>query len=130
MICTDSSFLIDYLTETDEGPAGSFLDAHDDEPFCAPAIALFEVYCGPADGSTGVSITEVADLLDWLDPVPFTEESAREAAHIRRELRASGRSIGTADVLVAADARRIGATLVTADTDFAAVDGLSVATFR
>jgi tRNA(fMet)-specific endonuclease VapC len=130
MICTDSSFLIDYLTETDNGPAAAFLEAHEDEPFYVSAIALFEIYCGPADDSAAVPVEKIAGLVDWLEPLPFTDESAREAAHIRRELRGTERSLGTGDVLIAADARRIGGTLVTADADFTAVDGLSVATFR
>lgn len=105
MLCTDSSFLIDYLTEADDGPAAAFLEAHDDEPFYAPTIALFEIYCGPADGA-GVTVERIAGLVDWLEPLPFTEASAREAAYIRRELRETYHSLGTADVLIAADTRR------------------------
>lgn len=129
MLCTDSSFLIDYLTEADGGPAADFLDAHDDELFSAPTIALFEIYCGPT-GDAAVPVERIAGLVDWLEPLVFTEASAREAASIRRELRETDHSLGTADVLIAADARRVDATLVTADADFAAVDDLSVATFR
>jgi tRNA(fMet)-specific endonuclease VapC len=129
MLCTDSSFLIDYLTESDGGPAAAFLDDHDEEPFYAPTMALFEIYCGSANGAS-VSIERIAELVDWLEPLAFTEASAREAAHIRRELRETNESLGTADVLIAADARRVGATLVTADADFAVVSGLSVRTFR
>jgi tRNA(fMet)-specific endonuclease VapC len=77
-----------------------------------------------------VSVERIAGLVDWPEALPFTEMSAREAAHIRRELREANQSLGTADVLIAADARRVGATLVTADTDFGAVDDLSVRTFR
>ena len=129
MLCTDSSFLIDYLTEADGGPAAEFLDTHGDEPFSASTIALFEIYCGPA-GNGAVPVERIAGLVDWLEPLPFTDAVAREAARLRRELRGTDRSLGTADVLIAATARQAGATLVTADSDFVAVDGLSVKTFR
>jgi predicted nucleic acid-binding protein len=129
MLCTDSSFLIDYLTEADGGPAADFLDAHDDELFSAPTIALFEIYCGPS-GDAAVPVERIAGLVGWLEPLPFTDAVAREAARIRRELRETSRSLGTADVLIAATARQAGATLVTADSDFTTVDDLSVKTFR
>ncbi|WP_256684157.1 PIN domain-containing protein [Halococcus qingdaonensis] len=129
MLCTDSSFLIDYLTEAGGGPAADFLDAHDDESFYAPTIALFEIYCGPTGNGT-VPVERIASLVDWLEPLPFTDAVAREAARIRRELRETSRSLGTADVLIAATTRQAGATLVTADSDFTTVDDLSVKTFR
>ncbi len=46
----------------------------------------------------------------------FAEEDAREAADIRAHLKRQGEPIGPYDVLIAAQARRTGATLVTANT--------------
>src|SRR5438552_13611284 len=42
----------------------------------------------------------------------FDEPDARDAAHIRAHLRRLGAPIGPYDVLIAAQARRVGATLV------------------
>jgi tRNA(fMet)-specific endonuclease VapC len=57
----------------------------------------------------------------------FAEEDAREAADIRAHLKRQGEPIGPYDVLIAAQARRTGATLVTANTgEFERVPGLIV----
>lgn len=58
----------------------------------------------------------------------LAEEDAREAADIRAHLKRRGEPIGPYDVLIAAQARRTGSTLVTANTDeFQRVPGLVVA---
>jgi tRNA(fMet)-specific endonuclease VapC len=57
----------------------------------------------------------------------FAEDDAREAADIRAQLKRLGTPIGPYDVLIAAQARRSGATLVTANTsEFERVPGLVV----
>jgi tRNA(fMet)-specific endonuclease VapC len=59
--------------------------------------------------------------------LPFEAADAIEAAEIRAQLRRPGRPIGPYDVLIAAQARRAGATLITANTrEFARVPGLLV----
>ena len=57
----------------------------------------------------------------------LAEDDAREAAAIRAHLKRQGTPIGPYDVLIAAQARRSGATLVTANTsEFERVPGLVV----
>jgi len=59
--------------------------------------------------------------------LPFEAEDAREAAEIRADLKRAGAPIGPYDVLIAAQARRAGTTLVTANTrEFERVPGLTV----
>jgi tRNA(fMet)-specific endonuclease VapC len=59
--------------------------------------------------------------------IDFSERDATEAADIRAHLRRLGTPIGPYDVLIAAQARRAGTTLVTANTgEFARVPGLQV----
>lgn len=58
----------------------------------------------------------------------LAEQDAREAADIRAHLKRQGEPIGPYDVLIAAQARRTGSTLVTANTtEFQRVPGLIVA---
>ena len=58
----------------------------------------------------------------------LAEQDAREAADIRAHLKRQGQPIGPYDVLIAAQARRTGSTLVTANTnEFQRVPGLVVA---
>lgn len=59
--------------------------------------------------------------------LPFEEADAREAADIRAHLRRKATPIGPYDLLIAAQARRVGATLVTANTrEFERVPGLVI----
>jgi tRNA(fMet)-specific endonuclease VapC len=60
-------------------------------------------------------------------PWPFEPEDAEEAGDIRAELEREGRPIGPYDILIAAQARRRGALLVTANTgEFTRVPGLKI----
>ncbi len=62
-----------------------------------------------------------------LSLLPFEAEDAREAADIRAHLKRAGAPVGPYDVLIAAQARRAGTTLVTANTrEFERVPGLIV----
>jgi predicted nucleic acid-binding protein len=57
---------------------------------------------------------------------PLDEQAAIEFAKISQELRSIGRIIPPFDMLIAASARQLGLTLLTADTDFQAVPRLRV----
>jgi tRNA(fMet)-specific endonuclease VapC len=60
-----------------------------------------------------------------LELTPFDEEDAREAGSVRAELESVGKPIGAYDVLLAGQARRRGATLVTSNAkEFARVRNL------
>lgn len=62
-----------------------------------------------------------------LQLIAFEEADAEEAADIRAHLRRQGTPIGPYDVLIAAQARRAGTALVTANTgEFIRVPGLQV----
>lgn len=66
--------------------------------------------------------TFLAGPLEW---IVFEEQDAREAGAIRAELEQAGRPIGAYDVLLAGQARRLGAILVTSNVrEFERVAGL------
>ncbi|MCL4814489.1 MAG: type II toxin-antitoxin system VapC family toxin [Vicinamibacteraceae bacterium] len=68
--------------------------------------------------------TFAAGPLEW---TPFDEDDAREAGAVRAALELAGTPIGAYDVLLAGQARRHGAVLVTSNTDeFNRVSGLEV----
>jgi len=91
------------------------------------SIASFELWYGV--GKSQRTALEAARLetflagpLEW---VVFEEQDAREAGAIRSELEQAGRPIGAYDVLLAGQARRLGATLVTSNVrEFERVTGL------
>jgi tRNA(fMet)-specific endonuclease VapC len=65
----------------------------------------------------------LAGPLEW---VQFDEEDAREAGNVRAELESIGKPIGAYDVLLAGQARRRRATLVTSNgKEFGRVRGLN-----
>ena len=64
-------------------------------------------------------------LLTYVATLPFGESEAMAAAEIRCDLAAKGQPIGPYDVLIAAHARSMGATLVTHNVrEFKRVKGL------
>jgi len=124
MICLDSSFLVDYLEGVEA--TRSFLSDNEHRPFFAPTVVLYELYRGAARSSGPETVGDLAADLDWLQPLPFDEATAREAAHVEAELRADGRPVNLGDVLIAGVCRTNGATLVTRDGHFEHVEDLDV----
>jgi tRNA(fMet)-specific endonuclease VapC len=92
-----------------------------------PAIVLYEIWYGikkSARARANAAVLAVFLSLDVM-PWPFESEDAEEAGDIRAALKRAGTPIGPYDVLVAAQARRRGAVLITAnEREFARVAGL------
>jgi tRNA(fMet)-specific endonuclease VapC len=95
-----------------------------------PAIVRFELEYGCARSVKRDQSRAALDgfLSASFEQPPFDIDDAREAGEIRAELEAKGTPIGAYDTLIAAQARRRGATLVTANMrEFSRVPGLLVA---
>ena len=95
--------------------------------FLVSSIVAFELWYGVAKSQRKDSNTQRLEVffagpLEW---TLFDEEDARAAGTVRAELEAVGKPIGAYDVLLAGQARRNGATLVTSNAnEFARVVGL------
>jgi tRNA(fMet)-specific endonuclease VapC len=91
------------------------------------SIVAFELWYGVAksprkNNNTQRLETFLGGPLEW---ALFDEDDARAAGIVRAELETVGRPVGAYDVLLAGQARRRGATLVTSNTkEFARVRGL------
>ena len=91
------------------------------------SIVAFELWYGVAksqrkDSNTQRLETFLGGPLEW---ALFDEDDARAAGTVRAELETVGRPVGAYDVLLAGQARRRGATLVTSNTkEFARLQGL------
>jgi tRNA(fMet)-specific endonuclease VapC len=91
------------------------------------SIVAFELWYGVAtsqrkDSNTQRLETFLGGPLEW---ALFDEADARAAGTVRAELETVGRPVGAYDVLLAGQARRRGATLVTSNTkEFTRVQGL------
>ncbi len=93
------------------------------------AICLCELRYGIAKSKVpDISESRLPILLRMpIKIVDFDADDAREAALIRASLERAGTPIGPYDILIAAQARRRAATLVTANTrEFSRVPGLLV----
>ena len=91
------------------------------------SIVTFELWYGVAksqwkDSNTQRLETFLGGPLEW---ALFDEDDARAAGTVRAELETVGTPVGAYDVLLAGQARRRDATLVTSNTkEFARVQGL------
>lgn len=93
---------------------------------CTTVIVAAELRYGCASGSKRL-LKAVEDLLGEITVLPFDVPADAEYGGIRSELEAAGKPIGGNDLLIAAHARAVSATIVTANTDeFKRVRGLKV----
>jgi len=91
------------------------------------SVVAFELWYGVAKSQRKESNTQRLDafLAGPLEWTLFDDEDAREAGTVRAELETAGKPIGAYDVLIAGQARRRGATLVTSNVgEFDRVTGL------
>ena len=90
-------------------------------------IVLAEREFGVIKGGNATLRRKLQSLEQLLTVEPFTREDARRYATLRHQLEARGQGIGPFDTLIAAQALRLGATVVTRNIrEFSRIIGLSV----
>jgi len=93
------------------------------------SIALFELRFGAANSARPEANARMLDALlsEGIDILDFNSEDADEAGKLRAHFKRAGTPIGPYDILIAAQARRRSATLVTANVgEFSRTPGLIV----
>jgi tRNA(fMet)-specific endonuclease VapC len=130
MICLDTNAVIDVLNN---GSSLVRLRIHRtigmDRHIAISSIVLFELRYGAMKSARPErNVRRIADfLVGPIAVLPFEPGDAEEAGDIRAAVERAGTSIGPYDLLIAAQARRRGALLVTANTrEFARVPGLDI----
>ncbi|PZA09214.1 VapC toxin family PIN domain ribonuclease [Rhodopseudomonas palustris] len=94
---------------------------------CTSIIVAAELRYGCAKSGSVRLTKAVADLLEEIDVLPFEPPADEAYGAIRCSLEAAGTPIGSNDLLIAAHAKSVGATIVTANTqEFGRVQGLAV----
>jgi tRNA(fMet)-specific endonuclease VapC len=92
-----------------------------------PAIVLYEIWYGIKKSVRARANAAILAVFLDLDVMPIEPEDAEEAGDIRAALERAGTPIGPYDALAAAQARRRGAVLITAnERGFARVAGLKI----
>ncbi len=80
-------------------------------------ITSFELFAGAAKAREPErEIQKINALLDVVEEMPFTVETARAAGRLRAQLEKNGTPIGAYDLLIAAQALATGLILVTGNT--------------
>ena len=98
-----------------------------DATMLVSSVVAFELWYAVAKSQRQEANTQRLEAF-WAGPIeltPFDEEDAQEAGRVRAAREIAGKPIGAYDVLIAAQARRRSATLVTSNVaEFDRVSGL------
>jgi tRNA(fMet)-specific endonuclease VapC len=97
------------------------------DELCLSVIVLAEREFGVTKGSNAGARLRLAELARALPVEPFTRDDSTHYAAIRHDLEARGLAIGPMDTLIAAQAMRLGATVITRNVrEFGRIPGLKV----
>jgi tRNA(fMet)-specific endonuclease VapC len=128
MICLDTNIIIAAINQRAAAVRQQLMKTlHEGTIVGIPTVVLYELWYGIKKSARAQANTDALDEFLALDvtPWPFEAEDAEEAGDVRAALERLGTPIGPYDVLIAAQARRRGAILVTANkNEFARVPGL------
>jgi len=128
MICLDTNIVIAVINQRAAEVRQRLMKTlHDGTIVGIPTVVLFELWYGIKKSARAQANADALDNFLALDvtPWPFEPEDAEEAGDVCAALERLGTPIGPYDVLIAAQARRRGAILVTANkNEFARVPGL------
>lgn len=119
--------IISDLIRNPQGRAAKRIAKAGEESICTSIVVAAELRYGCAKRSSERLLRAVEGLLDEIEILPMDIPTDDAYGKIRSELEAAGKPIGSNDLLIAAHARTVGATIVTADTgEFKRVRGLKV----
>jgi tRNA(fMet)-specific endonuclease VapC len=128
MICLDTNIVIAAINQRAAAVRQRLMTTlHEGTIVGVPTVVLYELWYGIKKSARAQVNIDALDNFLALDvtPWPFEQEDAEEAGDVRAALERLGTPIGPYDVLIAAQARRRGAILVTANkNEFARVPGL------
>ena len=128
MICLDTNVVIAVINQRAAGVRQRLMTTlHEGTIVGIPTVVLYELWYGIKKSARAQQNTDALDGFLALDvtPWPFEPEDAEEAGDVRAALERLGTPIGPYDMLIAAQARRRGAILVSANkNEFARVPGL------
>ena len=97
------------------------------EVVCTSIIAAAELRYGAVRKQSKRITSRVDAILTQIAVIPFAPDAEHHYAYLRYQLERSGTPISGNDMLIAAHALALGATLVTANTrEFTRIEGLAV----
>ncbi|MCW5772035.1 MAG: type II toxin-antitoxin system VapC family toxin [Rhodospirillaceae bacterium] len=119
--------IVSDLVKNPQGKAARRIARVGEDNVCTSIIVAAELRYGCAKSGSKRLAKAVEDLLGEIPVLPFDVSADAAYGGIRAALEVAGRPIGGNDLLIAAHARALGATIVTANADeFKRVKGLNV----
>ncbi len=120
--------ILSALIKQPAGTAARKIATLDDEKTCCTSlIVACELRYGTYKKGSAALSTKVEQLLETIAVLPLKDDIIVHYAEIRVELERMGQPIGSNDLLIAAQARSQGLTVVTANVgEFSRVPGLNV----
>ena len=119
--------IISDLIRKPQGKAARRIARVGENNICTSVIVATELRYGCAKSGSKRLLKAVEDLLGEITVLPFDVPADAEYGAIRSELETAGTPIGSNDLLIAAHACAIGATIVTANAnEFKRIRGLKV----
>jgi tRNA(fMet)-specific endonuclease VapC len=122
----DTNIMSD-LIKNPRGKAAKRITKLGEDNICTSIIVAAELRYGCAKSGSKRLLKAAEDLLGEITVLPFELPADAEYGGIRAELEAAGKPIGGNDLLIAAHACAVGATIVTANTvEFKRIRGLKI----
>jgi tRNA(fMet)-specific endonuclease VapC len=119
--------IISDLIRNPQGKAAAKIARIGDEHICISIVVAAELRYGCAKSGSKRLLDAVETLLGEIEVLPLEAPAGAEYGTVRSRLEAKGKPIGGNDLLIAAHACAVGATLVTANvSEFRRVYGLKV----
>ena len=119
--------IVSELVRNPQGRTAKKIAKIGENNICTSIIVAAELRYGCARSGSARLTKAVEDILGEIAVLPFDAPADAEYGDIRSELEAAGKTIGGNDLLIAAHASALGATIVTANTrEFGRVRGLRV----
>ncbi len=123
----DTNAVSAYMRGVNSGLVSRMQAAFEREELRLSVIVLAEREFGVIKGGNTAQRRKLQSLEQLLTVESFTREDARRYATLRHQLESRGQGIGPFDTLIAAQALRLGATVVTRNVrEFGRVTGLLV----
>lgn len=126
MYLLDTNILSD-VAHDPTGPVARKLDEIDPDSIVSSVVVAAEVWFGVENNPSYRSRARTESFMETVRVLGMGPEVARVYGRMRAEMQKSGRSLGPNDMLIAAHALSLDATLVTDDAKaFAQVPGLRI----
>jgi tRNA(fMet)-specific endonuclease VapC len=119
--------VISDLIRNPQGKAAKRIAKAGEDSVCTSIIVAAELRYGCAKSGSARLLKAVEDVLAEIEILPFDVPADADYGGIRAELETAGKPIGSNDLLIAAHARAVDATIVTGNAaEFRRVRGLKV----